>query len=787
MALIISRKHAMPRSNSSGSTPSVTNPSIAYQVSSALAMMLLPLAAQTAHAAEQVITPAAAKAASGVQALKEIKVSGAKDAGVNDFKADKAASVKYTEALVDTPQTITVIKRELIEQQGAVTLTEALQNTPGVGTFFLGENGSTSTGDAVYMRGFDTSGSIYVDGVRDLGSISRDMFNIEQIDVLKGPAGTDSGRGSPTGSINLSSKQPTLEDAFISLLTAGSGSNKRVTADWNKVINAETGTAFRVNLMDQDSGNPARDEVKNKRWAIAPSLAFGLNGATRVNLNYLHVKQDNLPDGGVPTIGLPGYTSPDPKRPFITNAPKVDSKNFYGAMTDFNKVTADMATVRVEHDFSSTSKLQNTSRYGKTSQNYLLTAYRAHGEGLLTPSATDLSTWALVRGIPTVKDQVNEIFANQTTLTVQFLTGAISHSLVSGLEFINEKQTNYFYKNKGILPNANLYHPDPSAQVAGLNLQRNGERTDGSTSTQSAYVFDTLKLGEQWQFNLGLRADHYSTTYTSITALTGAGIPAGTMSALAIDTSGTLINGKLAALYKPTADSSVYAMVATSKQPPGGNSFALSAQAGSAANPKFDPQETITKEIGTKWDFLQQKLAFTAALYQTEVKNEVEQDPLDLTYRQTGKKRVQGLELGVTGEIVRGWLISAGYANMDTSVEAGSVVTASGANNLNYTPKQTFTAWTSYTLPMGLKIGGGARFVDQLTRGKDGAIGTPVNTEAYWVFDAMASYRVSKNLDLQLNLYNLADKEYVASINKSGYRYTPGVPRSFSVTANIAF
>ncbi|AZP13062.1 catecholate siderophore receptor Fiu [Undibacterium parvum] len=778
MAFITSRKHAT-------NTP---KQKISVQMSSALAVMLLPLAAQTALAADVATSPAATKNESSTQGLKEINVSGDRSKkGVNEFKADKAASVKYTEALVDTPQTITVIKRELIEQQGAVTLTEALRNTPGVGTFFLGENGSTSTGDAVYMRGFDTSGSIYVDGVRDLGSISRDMFNIEQIDVLKGPAGTDSGRGSPTGSINLSSKQPTLEDAFYSLVTAGSGSNKRVTADWNKVINAETGTAFRVNLMDQDSGNPARDEVKNKRWAIAPSLAFGLNGATRVNLNYLHVKQDNLPDGGVPTIGLPGYTSPDPKRPFITNAPKVDSKNFYGAMTDFNKVTADMATVRVEHDFSSTSKLQNTSRYGKNSQNYLLTSYRTHSEGLLTPSATDLSTWTMARTIPTVKDQVNEIFANQTTLTAQFTTGVIAHSVVSGLEFINEKQTNFFYKGKGILPNSNLYHPDPSAPVSDFNLQRNGERTDGSTSTQSAYVFDTLKLGEQWQFNLGLRADHYSTTYTSISELTGKGIPPGTMSALAIDTSGTLINGKLAALYKPTADSSVYAMVATSKQPPGGNSFALSAQAGSAANPKFDPQETITKEIGTKWDFLQQKLAFTAALYQTEVKNEVEQDPLDLTYRQTGKKRVQGLELGVTGEIVRGWLISAGYAHMDTSVEAGSVVTASGVNNLNYTPKQTFTAWTSYTLPMGLMIGGGARYVDQLTRGKDGAVGTPVNTEAYWVFDAMASYRVSKNLDLQLNLYNLADKEYVASINKSGYRYTPGAPRSFSVTANIAF
>ncbi|QJQ07179.1 catecholate siderophore receptor Fiu [Undibacterium piscinae] len=782
MALIISRKHAMPRS-----TPSVTNPSIAYQVSGALAMMLLPLAAQTVHAAEPAITPAAAKAASGVQALKEIKVSGAKDAGVNDFKADKAASVKYTEALVDTPQTITVIKRELIEQQGAVTLTEALQNTPGVGTFFLGENGNTNTGDAVYMRGFDTSGSIYVDGVRDLGSISRDMFNIEQIDVLKGPAGTDSGRGSPTGSINLSSKQAHMEDGFNTLLTLGSASKKRVTADWNKVLNAETGTAFRLNLMDQDSGNPARNEVKNKRWAIAPTIAFGLNGATRVHLNYLHVKQDNLPDGGVPTIGLPGYTSPDPKRPYIGTAPMVDPKNFYGALSDFNNVTADMATVRIEHDFSPTSKLQNSSRYGKTQQNYLLTAFLGRANTLLTPSATDLSSWSLLRTIPTVKDQKNEIFANQTTLNTQFVTGAISHTLVSGVELINEKQTTFGYSGTGSLPPANLYKPNPSDAVTDLKLQRNGVRSEGSTSTQSAYVFDTLKLGEQWQFNAGLRLDHYSTTYTGIAPLSGTGIAPGTLMANAIDTSGTLINGKLAALYKPTPDSSVYAMVATSKQPPGGANFALSASASSAANPKFDPQETITKEIGAKWDLLKQKLALTAAIYQTEVKNEVEQDPLDLLYRQTGKKRVQGIELGVTGEVVRNWLISAGYAHMDTSVESGNMVTASGVNNLNYTPKQSFTAWTSYTLPMGLKIGGGGRFVDQLTRGKDGAVGTPQYTDAYWVFDAMASYRISKNLDLQLNLYNLADKQYVAAINKSGYRYTPGAPRSLSVTANIVF
>jgi catecholate siderophore receptor len=148
------------------------------------------------------------------------------------------ASAKYTEKLVDTAQTLTVIKRELVEQQGAVTLTEALRNTPGVGAFFLGENGSTNTGDAIYMRGFDASGSIFVDGVRDVGSISRDTFNIEQIDVLKGPAGTDSGRSTPTGSINLVSKQALLENASNAALTLGSGQQRRATADLNRVLNA---------------------------------------------------------------------------------------------------------------------------------------------------------------------------------------------------------------------------------------------------------------------------------------------------------------------------------------------------------------------------------------------------------------------------------------------------------------------------------------------------------------------------------------------------------------------
>ncbi|TFW19575.1 catecholate siderophore receptor Fiu [Duganella callida] len=770
MAMIKSRKHAQTRFN--------------QHMSAALAAMLLPVAAHAADA------PSATDSAEQKpQTLQEVQVNGSRE---NDFKAERASSAKYTEKLVDTAQTLTVIKKELIEQQGATTLTEALRNTPGVGAFFLGENGSTNTGDAIYMRGFDASGSIYVDGVRDIGSIARDTFNIEQIDVLKGPAGTDNGRSSPTGSINLVTKQPLLENAYQASFTGGSGKQKRGTADINTVISADQGMAFRLNVLDQDSGNPARDVVKNKRWAVAPSLAYGLNSATRFYLDLLHVKQNNIPDGGVLTIGLPGYTSPDTTRPFLSNAPRVDPKNFYGSTLDHDDVKADMVTLKIEHDFAGGAKLVNTSRYGKTTENYLLTSFMATAANLITPNPADPSTWSMKRTNLTFKDQVNEILANQTTITADFATGEVKHTVVGGFEITNEKQQNYTWAATGgtALPNTSIYQPNPGAAVK-VTYARNGARGLGETTTESLYVFDTAKIGDKWIINGGVRVDHYNTTYNGVTVqgtATPQTIPVGTLLASSLESGDNLVNGKLSVAYKPTADSSVYGLVASSKSPPGGTTFSLSSAANSAANPNYDPQSTTNYEVGTKWDLLQQKLSFSAALFRTDVKNEIEVDPTNpAVYYQNGKKRVQGIELGVTGEIMPKWLVSAGYTHQNTEVVSGKVVTAAGENQLSYTPKQSFTLWTSYTLPFGLQVGGGARFSDKLMRGTDGAIGTPAYADSYWVFDAMAAYPINKNIDLRLNVYNLGDKDYVQAINKSGYRYTPGAPRSASLTANFKF
>ena len=782
MAFINSRKHPITPRKSSSTSGLAT----AATLLTGLALAL-PAAATDMPAS----TPPSDAQVTHAKNLPGVKVEAT---ATGDYRVDHLSSPKFTQPLLDTTQTISVISKELIQQQGATTLTEALRNSPGVGTFYAGENGTTSTGDAIYMRGFDTSTSIFVDGVRDLGSISRDVFNIEQIEVTKGPASTDNGRTAPTGSINMVSKQPTLHDSLSASVAWGSGDHKRSTADWNQRIGSNA--AFRLNVMGQDSGVPGRDKVENNRWGVAPSLAFGLGTATRVYLDYLHVRQNNIPDGGVPTIGLPGYSSPDLTRPQIGSAPMVDSSNFYGTDADHDHVNADMFTARVEHDFSPGVALHNTLRWGRTHEDYLLTSFMASAANLLTPDLSNPSTWTLARSNPTFKDQTNRILTNQTNLTANFDTGAITHNLSTGIELTQEKLTTIGLATSPLgklWPAANLYDPNPN--VANPTYGPNGTYSAGKTDTAAAYLFDTLKFGEHWQVNAGVRLDNYTTDFTSVvtcgtskTAPACGGLPTGSpVAGVNTSQSDNLLNYKLGVLYKPVANGSIYANFAVSAQPPGGGSLSLSSAANSADNPIFAPQKARTTEVGTKWDLLGERLLLTGALYRTVVSNDVVQDAVDLQYYQVGKKRVQGIELSAVGKLTDNWAVSAGYTTMNASVAKGPNVSQDGSSDLAYTPKSAFTAWTTWHLPFNLTIGGGARYSGEMKRGTDGAIGTPAFTDAYWVFDAMASYAVNKHVDLQLNLYNLFDKSYVAAINKSGYRYTPGAPRSAMLTANFRF
>jgi catecholate siderophore receptor len=712
-------------------------------------------------------------------------------------------TVKATAPLENTPQTIQIIDKTLFNQQGATTLTEALRNSPGVGTFYGGENGTTNTGDAVYMRGFDTSNSIFVDGVRDLGSVSRDIFNTDQIEVQKGPAGTDNGRTAPTGAINMVSKRAYLGNLVAGTASVGVDGQRRATIDLNQGLHAFEGGALRLNAVWQDSDVPGRDHVNNKRVGLAPSLALGLHTDTRAFINLLYVKQDNVPDGFVPTIGLPGWT-PQPGLAQLAGHP-VNSENFYGTRADHDDVTAQMATAIIQHDFANNWTLTNTARWGQTKQDYLLTSYTATGGTVADPLAgnikwtniNDLSTYTLARSSPTFKDQKNNILTDQINLRGDVLTGTIRHSISTGLELIREKQDTHGVTAAGALAPANLYNPDWNG-VGNLSYARNGAGSQGQTDTLGVYLFDTVTLTEKFMVTGGVRFDHYKTDYDATAICGGTGrtiVPCGALPTGSVVTSAdlskkdTLFNWKLGAVYKPVETLSLYANYALSQQPPGGANFALSTSTTSADNPNLDPQKAQTYEAGAKWRVMDGKLNLNAAVYQTSVTNEINANLLDENGNptQTGKKTVKGVELSAVGYIIPTWSVSAGYSRMKTRVENGALVTADGTANLSYTPDNAFTLWTTYLTPFGATVGGGVTHTGGLHRGTDAAVGTPASTKAWTTVDAIASYPVTKNVTLRVNAYNLFDKNYVQAINKSGYRYTPGRPRTFLFSADYRF
>src|SRR5690554_765218 len=744
-----------------------------------------------------------AEEASSPQTSKKLNTVRIEAEGIN-YKADRVTSPKFTQPLRDTPQTIQVITKEVFSQQGASTLTEALRNSAGVGTFYAGENGNTTTGDAIYMRGFDTSNSLFVDGIRDIGSISRDLFNIEQVEVEKGPAGTDNGRSAPTGAVNLASKQPFLENATSATLTTGIDSQNRVTADINRTLEGLAGSAVRVNLMWQDSDVAGRDHVNNSRFGIAPSIAFGLDTDTRAYVNLLYIEQDNVPDGFVPTVGIDHWEPQAGLEALVGNP--VDSENFYGTRDDHDEVTATMATFRLEHDFSDNARLTNTVRWGKTEQDYQLSAFMSTGGtdedgnpsgNIRWTDPNDLSSYTLARSNNTFKDIENSIVTDQLNLAVDFATGSVEHNLSTGIELTREKQTSYGVASTGSQPATSLYNPDWN-ETGDITSSRSGANSYGQTDTVSLYVFDTLKFGENFLVTGGLRADRYKTQYrnnavcggTGRRAVDCGGQPEGTIvTTIDDEAEDTLINWKLGAVYKPVKAASLYANYTISQQPPGGSNFQLSDSVSSANNPNLDPQEAKTYEVGAKWDVVQEALSLNLALFRTDVTNEINSNDLDEQGNptQSGEKRVEGVELSAVGNITENWSVTAGYTNMDTSVEEGSAITADGTPNLTYSPDEAFTSWTTYRFPSGLIIGGGASYTAGLHRGSDGAAGTPEYTDSYTIFNAVVSYAFTDNLTLRLNAYNLSDEDYVASINKSGYRYAPGTSRTFLLSADFRF
>jgi catecholate siderophore receptor len=689
------------------------------------------------------------------------------------YQVEKASSPKYTAPLIDTPRSVTVIPQQVLKDTGALNMQDALRTVPGI-TFGAGEGGNPQ-GDRPFIRGFDAQGDTYLDGVRDTGSQSREIFAVENIEVSKGPNSAIGGRGAAGGSINLVSKKAHLGNSFDGGFTWGSDQTQRYTLDGNYQFSDTA--AGRLNLMSHESNVAGRDKVDYDRWGIAPSLAFGLGTDTRVNLDYYHLESNDTPDSGIPytipTGGSAARTKSSPDKPYAGG----DHSNFYGLDRDFRKGRTDTATFAIEHDLSDSLTIKNTLRHGTSMQDYILTQ-PDDSKG----NVNNGSVWRRAN----TRVSNTETTTNQTDLFGNFYVAGFKNSFSTGVEYTREEsQKSSYLVNTDTTPRTSnvpastnctpsmigassgynctsLSNPNPNDPWNG-SISRNYAGTDTKANTYALYVFDTLELNEQWLVNMGLRYDHFDTQYRSYEA-DGSTIVNKGVKAKGKDTS-EFVTGQFGVVYKPAENGSIYASYATSATPPGntlGEGMDGNPLGGTVDRSKnllssdMEPETTKNYEIGTKWDLLNDRLSLTADIFRTEKENARVQ--VDTTsYENAGKTRVQGVELSASGKLTDKWQVFAGYAYMDSEqVDGGPLNRATDGNQLPNTPKNSASLWTTYQVTPKLTIGGGAFYVDDVF----GNVANTTMVDSYVRYDAMAAYKLTKNVDLQLNVQNLTNETY---------------------------
>jgi catecholate siderophore receptor len=659
--------------------------------------------------------------------------------------APRMQSPTFTEPLRDTPQTVTVIPRDVIQAQAATTLRDVLRNVPGI-TYQAGEGGGGLPGDTLTMRGFSATNDIFVDGLRDAGAYSRDAFNLEQVEVVKGPSSAQAGRGATGGTINLATKTPFAQRAVAGTMGGGSADYVRGTLDLNEPLGeALGGSAVRLNAMWTDARVPGRDLVENQSWAVAPSFAAGLSRRTRLLVTSQHFRQDNVPDYGLPWAAFEA-------------APPVDQSNFYGLRDyDYEDIDNDVVSVHVDSALRPAVSLRNLSRYGRTRRDSAITAPRPPNRQLQQRTMT------------------SSILANQTTLNARVRTGKFEHALVAGVEVAREDTNNRNRAQAANQPQTDLYSPDPDERPLGPLPPNTGNPSSARTTTAGVYAFDTVHVGDHLLLSGGLRWDRSEVDYELIDLANGA--------ATRLGRTDGMLSWRAGAVVKPKAEVSLYVGAGTSFNPSADaatTGTALSENPTAANNVNLDPEKSRSVEAGAKWDLLGARLSVAAAVFRTEKTNARTRNLTNEPFVLSGRHRVAGVELSASGRITPRWSVLAGYAWMDSEIVA-TANPAEQANDLALVPKGSLSIWTTYDLPWRVSIGGGTQFVDNVFRNTLNTLTVP----GYWLVNATAAYEVNSHLTLRLNANNLADEIYVDRVG--GGHYIPGPRRSVVLSAGLTF
>jgi len=756
------------------------------------------------------------------QRRDDIIVTGIKDA--------ERTGPKDVAPLINTPKSIVVLDKSVIEQTGSASLQDALRTVPGI-TFGAAEGGNP-IGDRPFIRGFDSQGSIYVDGVRDLASQSREVFAIDSVQIVRGSDSTLGGRGSAGGTINILSKMPVLDSFGSASASYGNGDYKRITGDLN--LKVSDTVAFRVEALWHDQNVVDRDAIWAKRWGFAPSVTIGLGTATRLTAGYYYLESHELPDSGIPYLyacsatvcnAPAGNVFTTPAQGSITTISgqtgHVARSAFYGLVDrDFRDTKSQQATIRVEHDFGKVT-LRNTARFSNDGQSYIYTQP--------DDSQGNVATSGQVWRRANTRYGYSKSLIDQLDLSGTFKTGGIEHSFAVGAEFSWEKTRRGTYllaTGSTISPRCStatiaryycttLFGPNPNdpwvnytsdtstVQTPIVKGAPNTE-TQNDAETQAIYAFDSITIVPSLILNLGARYDRFKSTVTLPFA---AGATAAQLSR-----TDNLFNWQAGLVFKPSRDTSLYASYATAATPPNsllgeGREDNALPTAGTSVNlailDSLKVQKTRSYEVGAKANLFHEKLALGLAVFQTDITNaRVQIDANTVGF--FGKTRIRGVELTANGTILPGWTVFGGYTYLDPKIieagftaltapavpgQAAQVIYVPSVNTGKQVPqtaKNSFTLSTNYQATRRFSFGGGAYYMDRqiggygdnrrATQTSAGVVtvspATTVLTRGvpgYWRFDAQARFDLTSNISIGINAQNLTNRIYYSQAYASHY------------------
>lgn len=695
-------------------------------------------------------------------------------------KKPAPVSPEFVAPLVDTPRAVTVIPQAIIEQTAASSLQDLLSNSPGI-TFGAGEGGQPLA-DRPFIRGQSSGNNIFLDGVRDTGGQQREVFNLEQVEVIKGPDAVYSGRGSGGGSINLASKSPKLNSFTNVGAGVGTDGYLRGTIDSNLPL-GET-AALRINLMGAQGDVPGRDAVDYDKWGLGLSLGAGLGTPSSMVFSYYHLTSDQMPDYGIPLFTKIQSRTTD------SGVLDVPYSSFYGLKArDYLTNTVDAFTFKAEHRLSDFATIRNVSRYAETLNDYIVTN---PGDGGYVGRAADGTYW-MKRGTKTRWNPVSTL-ANVTDVYGRFATGSVKHSYDVGVELTRERNRNATYSTYttsgaacptglttvvGSPPTANgaagagdctpVYNPNPDDAWTGV-INR-GPVSSNTTETIGVYANDSISLTERLILNLGVRWDQYSVKGVNAAATQSAGVWTTTGYTAVPERTWEFTNYQVGLVFKPTENSSLYASWATSSTPPtlsaGDQNAAGGTGSGNLASVVLEPEDSESYEIGAKANVFGDHLALSAAAFRTVRKNAAILVAPNV-YEQAGEVEVKGVELGVSGSITPAWTVFGGYTYMDSELVRGAYTSVNIGDPLANTPKNSASLFTTYRLLPKLTLGGGVYYTDKSFGGNQGGAGGGNNriyAPSWTRLDLFAAYDLTDRASLQLNLKNATDEDYIIRTN----------------------